>query len=537
VAEHPASAPHEIRGDLLFADHGASPYWALRKLIQHVDGGESNIEVEIDGETWICSVSNQDSGLEPRPDDAVESLYEYRINAYGRGERKLPLLIKPRLNWSDERRPNSVPRDLGEATDVSIETAVNLEPTEIENLLAPLLADIADAVGFTDWNRDYFDGSLHDYSTFTQYERYYRIERGQAQKIIRSDGIFHRLFHLLADREGSKIVYAADNAEIVGYNHQLRLNKNAASHLLDGPQLGKQLKHYHPEIVHGDDSSPLYYPKIGAALKKYWNANQSVPWHQHEAVAQELEETLVNLLEWADVPTKCSDLVFIPDDHFDAKQSDRDVAIFPDPTPEIEIQQESILVKTLSRLSDRVQDDLEVVADGGEAHVNEISDETGYAMSTIYRAIQKLDELLECDNGNVRYISEKIKEHVKDVVERTQKVVDAQSRILEDILDIDARDLERKGKAWANWLQKYGAELIDRDHDTKIRIRTVMSRRKSSAGQWAPEVAYIGGKAWIKAGRDPAEFRSAILEYDAPTGVEQIPARRLLEEFETRRER
>ena len=63
-----------------------------------------------------------------------------------------------------------------------------------------------------------------------------------------------------------------------------------------------------------------------------------------------------------------------------------------------------------------------------------------------------------------------------------------------------------------------------------------MSRRKSSAGQWAPEVAYIGGKAWIKAGRDPAEFRNAVLEYDAPTGVKQIPARRLIEAFETRRE-
>jgi hypothetical protein len=536
VAEHPASAPHEVRGDLLFADHGASPYWALRKLVQHVNGGESNIEVDIDGERWVCSVSNQRSGLESRPDDAVESLYEYRINAYGRGERKLPLLIQPRLDWADERRPGSVPRDLGEATNVRLETAVNIEPAEIEDLLAPLLGGIADAVGFDDWNGEYFSGELHDYSTLTQYERYYRIERGQAEKLIRSDGIFHRLFQLLADQKGSKIVYSADNTEIVGYNHQIRLNKDAASRLLEGPQLGKQLKHYHPQTVHGDDSSPLYHPKIGAALKKHWNANQAVPWHEHETVAQELEETLVNLLEWADVPTKCSDLVFIPDDHFDVQESDRDVAIFPDPTPEIEVEQESILVKTLSRLSDRDQDVVEVVSDGGEAHVQEISDETGYAMSTIYRAIQKLDELLECDNGNVRYLSENIKDRVRDVVERTQEVVDAQSRILEDILDIDARDLERKGKAWANWLQKYGAELIDRGRDTKIRVRTVMSRRKSSAGQWAPEVAYIGAKAWIKAGRRPAEFRNAVLEYDTPTGVEQILARSLLQDFETRRE-
>ena len=65
MAEHPATAPHEVRGDLLFADHGASPYWALRKLVQHVDGGESNIEVDVDGETWTCS--RHFSAASPRP--------------------------------------------------------------------------------------------------------------------------------------------------------------------------------------------------------------------------------------------------------------------------------------------------------------------------------------------------------------------------------------------------------------------------------------------------------------------------------------
>lgn len=227
--------------------------------------------MEIDGEHWEVSIGNQKSGLEPRPHDDVQSLYEYRVNAYGHGERKLPLLIQPRLAWKDERRPKSVPRDLGLATNVKLETAVNLEPEEIEQLIPQIMTLLAQYAGVS-WNPDYFTETPHEYSTITQYERYYRVERGQARKIIRSDGIFHRIFHLLADYEGSKVVYSADNTEIIGYNHQIRLDRSGAKELLEGRQRGKQFKHYHPQHVRGSDSGdPLYHPKIGCLFKKKWN--------------------------------------------------------------------------------------------------------------------------------------------------------------------------------------------------------------------------------------------------------------------------
>jgi hypothetical protein len=530
-ADHPATAPHELRGSVLYDQHGDSPYWALRELLQELDGGEDGIDVVVDQEQWEVSVGYQKSGLEPRPQDDVDSLYEYRINAYGNDQRKLPLLIQPRLDWKGDNRPNSVPKDLGLATNVKIETAVNLEPEEIERLIPAIMRGVARHAG-VDWNGEYFEGPPHRYSSITQYERYYRLERGQARKIVRTDGIFHRLFHLLAEREGSKVVYSADNTEIVGYNHQVRLDKDAANRLLEDAQRGKQFKHYHPKHVRGDDSGdPLYHPKLGCLFKKGWNANNSVPWHEHPDLARELEENLVNLLHWANIPSRCGP-TFIADDHFDAEPSDREVAIFEDPTPEIERDQDSVLVSTMSRLTDRDLDVLEGVAltDGGEAHVAELEQETGWATSTIYRALGTLDELLENENGNVSFISEKIQQRVREVVERTQEVVNAQARIVEDVLDVDPRDLERAGRAWQNWLHRYGAELIDHGRDTKIRVRTLMSRLKSASGEYAPEVVEYGAIAWVKAGRDPAEFRNAMIEYDTASGTETMLAKNLLAE-------
>src|SRR6056297_1611619 len=123
---------HEVRGNMLFDDYGDKPYWALRSIFSHeINGGVKNVEVEVDGEQWTVSLSHQKSGLQPRATDDVNQLYEYRVNAYGHGERKIPLLIRPRLGWADDdRAPNSVPDDLGEATNVNIQTATNIEPEE-----------------------------------------------------------------------------------------------------------------------------------------------------------------------------------------------------------------------------------------------------------------------------------------------------------------------------------------------------------------------------------------------------------------------
>jgi predicted transcriptional regulator len=533
-----------VSGNLLFdaseQDYdGDRPYWALRSIYSHeIGGGASSVPVEIDSEEWTVSLSHQQSGVEPRATDDVDQLYEYRLNANGAGHRKIRLLVQPRLDWTDDdRRPQSVPAQLGLATNVKVDIAVNVDPRDLRDLVPALFSKTFAELG-VGWNDQLFRGQLHEYSNVTQLEQYVRIQRDQARKIVRLDGIFHRLFHLLAEREGSKIVYSADNRDIVGHNHQVRLDTEAISQLLDGWRTGGQFKHYHPEHV-GDRSQddPLHHPKIGFLFKKKWNDGHTVPWSRLEELMQQCEENLMNLLEWAGVPTKPGGW-FVEDDHFVPTESDRDVAFFDDPTPKIEREQDSVILRTMQRLTDSDRDVLEAVAltDGGERpHVEEIEAATDWSASTIYRVLNRLGGLLESDNGNVQFVSAKIAERVQDVISTANDAVDAAARAVEDVLSVDPRDLERAGRAWQNWLNRYGAELVDDGRDdgkATIRIRQLLSHAKSIAdatgAAYAPEILNYGLIAWDKAGRDPRVFRNAIVIYDTNNGTERASVKRLL---------
>lgn len=533
------TAPHEVRGSLLWDDHGASPYWALRRLYQSIGGGLSDVDVvHPSGEVWTVSLGYQKSGLQPRPQDDVDQLYEYRINAYADGQRKLPLLVQPRLNWGEERRPKSVPRDLGLATNVKLETAVNLEPEEIQDLVPWVIQAVAEKRGL-DWNSRYFTGQPHEYSTITQYERYVRIEREQGKKIVASDGTFYRLFQLLADEQGSKMVFSADNTQVVGHNHQLRLDPAAASQLLPARQRGKQFKHYHPKHARTKDpSDPLYHPKVAVLFKKGWNDNKSVPWAEHRELKEELDANLMNLLSWSGVSTRPGSW-FVPDDHFDRGEADHQVEFVDDPTPEIETDQESVLVRTLIRASDRDQDVINEIAmaDGGEVSVQELEDALPYATSTLYAALNKLDDLIENNNGSIQFVSVKIRQMVRDIMGRVDGVVKAGARAVENVLSMDPRDLENAGRAWQNYINRYAAELVENvDEPDELRFRTIMSTVKSAAGEFAPEVVEYGGIAWAKAGRDPQAFRNLVVQFQNPEGSqERRRASRLLQELDSRR--
>ena len=322
-ADHIAPAPHETRGDLVYADNGDRPYWALSSLFMSFEDGSKSFEIGIPrwrGEgsrTWSVNFSYHKSGMEPRPSDAVETLYEYDITAHAEQERKLPVQVKPRLGWDEcpERRPQSVPNDLGKAVNVHINNSVNVELDQIRYLVPLILKGIAQALGQS-WDESYFCGDLHSYSTITQHERYVRPSKDAAEKITRSDGVFKSLFELLADEEGSKVVYSADNRKVVGWNHQLRLTKSAVRKAFDpgdnstahnGDEatdaecrhdkidddpgaIGTQLKLYEPEYPGGrEDGDPLAHPKLGALFKKGLNGDESIPWRRRYELIESLE--------------------------------------------------------------------------------------------------------------------------------------------------------------------------------------------------------------------------------------------------------
>ncbi len=526
---HIATAPHECEGNLIFTEHGLSPYWVVSKLLfDGFDGYSGEIETALAGSTWTVNLKYQKGGIAPRPDDPVDvdRLYEFRIGLYEEGEsqRKANYLIQPRFtgmkHYETGDRISSPFDHASNAEGVNIHfSGSNFEPKEYYQLLPQVLSVLANEGGMR-VNSDYFATQPHEMSNITTFERYVRLRRSMSPKVVGQSGIMQRYLHLCATEEGSRFEYKVDNEEIVGKNHRAVLPKQDAKRLISGHQYGKQVKHYHPKHVRKkDETDPLFHPKIGVLVKKSLNNGNAIKWAQKEELRREIEEALINTLYWADVPTRADPTTFVPDHHFAVKPAQSPVSFEQDPTPEMEAQQEALLVTQMRDLCDSDVAVLEtLVTDGGKQHPEGIAETTEYGVSTIYRALDRLDGLIRNENATVTFATKKIEQEIAAIVEKTEHHIENAAGRVASLLGMEAR--QASSSAWQQWCNKYAAK-VSRDDETgelTLRIDTMLSRLKSTSCPRLDDVLHEAIKAWRRVGRDPLELRGANLEWRSSGG-------------------
>lgn len=516
---------HEFLAEFVFDEHDASPYWALRRILNKFDGGKTGIETTIYGKDWTLSIGYQKSGLAPRPSDEVEILYEIRVSAQGPGRKNIPLLIRPRwpnMKKADSGEEASIPHpdDAGEAVAVKVERGTNVDVLDYPRVIPSILRGLAQECE-SDWNFDYLS-KPHPESRVVELELYARILQQYGTKLTDTDGIFHRLFHLAANVKGSKVVYSNDNRERERWNHQLRLDRRSMRELFSSEdRCGCQIKQYypaHPEKFDSDD--PLAHPKVGILFKKRLNKRMAVPWREVEDLLFELEETLMNVLAWGKIPVDPGPS-FVADDHFTVEPSERQIAWFSDPTPAIEARQESLLVRKFQELSEAHIEILgeALQADGGVATTHELADGSGRGLSTVYRALERANELLQIDNGNVRFASEKLRQDLHDILDPLEQQVDAAAHATAHVLHLDPEQLKRKGSAWQKWLNTYAVERVTGDSDIRLKVRATIARYKSGELPYVNNVLEEGRRAWVEASRDRVcPWDEVILKIQEPNG-------------------
>ncbi|MCL9812591.1 hypothetical protein [Natranaeroarchaeum aerophilus] len=521
---HVATAPHEIEGNLNFFQNGLSPYWAISKLLFHgFDGYSGDLTTEIAGEEWTINLKYQKGGIAPRSqDDVEERLYEFRIGAYGHGERKANFHVRPRfagMEHYEEDKNITSPCDSDdypdEATNVKF-SGSNLEPDTYPVLLRKVLQELASEAGMG-FNSSAFV-RIHPTSNITSYERYVRIQRSMSQKYIRSTGAFRRIFELLAQKEGSSVVYKPDNCgpnkDIVGYNHRLIIPKTDARELIPMHTRGKQLKHYHPEYVNGDEDNPLHHPKVGVLLKKSLNKSRAFKWDNCDALRREIDETLLNTLRWSDIPVGAGGTTFVADDHFEATAAEEDVEFFEDPTPEIEAKQDALLITTLRDMTEADVDFLEALVDEGDGqHPQELANNADRGISTLYRFLDRLDGLVRNDRAEVEFTSRKIEQEIAGIVESAEHRIENAADRAAKLMNVNVR--QSASSAFQKWMQKYAASFdFDPDsNDTTVRIDTRLGEFKASSYPLVEDVLKEAKKAWVKDSRDVAELLEARVEW------------------------
>lgn len=482
-------APHEIGANLIYTEHDLAPYYALDRRVKD-GGGSLHRSMTLGGESWTVGLSYQESGFKPRDDDdfEIENVREFRIRIEADddvGERDGTFHISPR--WPDMESK-------GDADDPSVPEGIlgvnaKIDASNIELDEYPhLLRRAADAL---DINPDYFD-EIHTYSNIYKYERYLRVNRDDTDRIIDSGGVLERVFEHAAI-EGKFRLLREDNAEIEGYHHRAEIDSRAAADLIDGHNLAKKIKHYYPEHVRNDPSDPLYHPKVNVRFFASKNADGSVRWSRRHDLESELDETLLNIIHWSGLRIDPGG-PYVSDAYFDVVESGRSISIIDDPTPEIRREQDAVVSGHLMSMTESDQDTVEVMADGGVPTVEELAAEAGWSERTIYRVLDRLGDVLDLQNGEVRFMSEYLEQRVRDSLDAAARAVD--------------RDTDAGESSWASWRNRYGVDVDDSG------ARLVMRFGRVGDALDLRDALKDGLRAWIEAARDPGRYRKARIEFE-----------------------
>lgn len=535
---HVEPATHEAKGHLYYYPEGADrfrgldPYFFIGELlINHFDG-HHELDTELDGEAVTITLAYSKSGIAPRPQDSVSNrLYEWELHVEGRGQRKCHYNLSPRfpdMRHYETGDAISVPfghLDADQGVTVQFQ-ASNFDTDEIASLLPRALDALADIAGQS-MNPRYFDQPQG--GRIDELERYVRLSREMNKKVIQNGGLMDRLAMLLSAEKGTKGKRTWDNTEEIGYHHQVILEQQSAGKLIDTHGLGKQLKSYlpkHPEKFEPDD--PLYHPKFGALYRKSLNRN-AIRWSRRNDLVDELDESLINCLHWADVPVDAGSAVFVADDHFAPSCSD-EIPLFEDPCPRLEAEQDHLLLTVLKDLTDSDTDVVETVAADGGQHVDDLAAETGFSISTIYRALQRLDGILESKQGHVRFASQKIAEEIRAIVQSAEYAIESAADRAAHLFDVEVN--QRSNSAISRWMAHYGAEFEPDAHDGrgKIRIDTIMSELKSRPQPYLPEALQFFYHAWISDGRRNFNPDDIIVDVQLASGKHVEAPLRILRE-------
>jgi len=486
----------------------------------------ADYSLEIDGEEWQVRLNYSDSGIVPRPSDDVgrETVYEYDLTAHGDGQRKLSVNFSPR--WDGLAQPDGTPIDTPwqfldrEGID-GFAQGSNIHLDDYPSLVARFVAETAESVGYN-WNRSLepFDGQV------SEVERYLRLQREMNKKLVGETGFFQQLMMHLAEQPGSQAELAIDNEQIVGKYRALQLYSEDVAAVF--PQhhagWGRQIKSYHPQHVEAHEpDDPLFHPKVGALFRTSMSS-ETVDWEQRGELLRELDESVLNSLAWSDVPTDVggdggATTIFIPDDHFDARARNGHLTIYPDPTPEIEAQQESILMWAIGQITDTDsdQDVVQALATDGGMNREDLADKTGWSMSTLYRVLDRLQGAIESRNGHFRFASRQLARDVSAIVDRIENSKSLATEQAERLLDVEIRS--QSNSSFERFLAKYGAEFIDRADGDRfvIRIGTVLTTLKSIDAPNLQDVLAELKRAWKNDLRDINHLRGAIVRADLAT--------------------
>ena len=477
--------PHEFHAYLKWncadLDNPLRSYFGLRSLQGEHDfeeHGRLKTTAEIAGKEWSVEFGFKKSGLAPRDDPSfrLDEVREYLVYVYPKGystwgdakseaRKRAYFRLSPRwpdIETKEGNRSMSNPCDI-EGYDVEVEGS-NWAFEMYPDVLQSALGSLAERQGFR-FNsltpihpEDFENDRIHSSSNIVDGELYVRVAKGETGEVIAYDGTLHRISLLLAgDREGyTKSV--RDDRECPGYYHTATIDSRRAGELVGGHELAKEFKHYYMRNPDAVEGTVLENPKIGVSFQNSIH-NDTLYWDDLDAMVTELDEALLNVLEWSDIPSRPDGQMYVADDYFQVTGTSRWRKLLPDRLPRIESKQDDQLFATATQMN---ATDTELVdtllTDGGETSPKELAQSIGVHLDTVYRALKRLSPLVDHTYGEVQLGSKYIAQELTGYIDSVSNSIQSG---LENALDGLTR-AEAYGEGddpWSRWLDRFGGKI------------------------------------------------------------------------------
>ena len=477
--------PHEFHAYLKWncedLDNPLRSYFGLRSLQGEHDfeqHGRLRTTAEIEGTKWNVEFGFKSCGIAPRAAEnfRLDEVREYLIYVYPKGydswgaaksdaRKRAYFRISPRwpnIETKEGIRSMSNPYDL-EGYDVEVEGSY-WDFEQYPTVLQQSLDALASHQGFRFnsptpiYPTDFDAERLHKSSNIVDAELYVRVLRGETGEVIAYDGTLHEVSLLLAgDREGyAKSV--RDDRKCPGHYHTATIDSRRAGELVGGHELAKEFKHYHMRNPDAVEGTALENPKIGVSFQNSIH-DDTLYWRDLDTLVTELDEALLNVLNWSSIPTRPDGQLFVADDYFEVTGSRRWRKILPDRLPRIETKQDDQIFATAAQMNGTDTELIEtLLTDGGETSPKQLAQSIGVHLDTVYRALKRLSPLVDHTYGEVQLGSKYIAQELTGYIDSVSNSIKSG---LENALDGLTRAEAHGGDddPWSRWLDRYGGEI------------------------------------------------------------------------------
>ncbi|WP_135304129.1 DUF7845 domain-containing protein [Haloarcula amylovorans] len=472
--------PHRIGAHTIFDNGGLSPYWAMVSQYEpDLDEREETFTFD-DIEYEIVRSSHWQGKIEAPPSATFDgAMNEYKLGVYAaddpHNELGADFTFRPGFPKACHVETGDLiggmPTECPESVRVQIEST-NLSQFEVLGLLQSLASYLSIDAG-------YFV-EAHEWSRIYALELYGRIERDTATgKVAGKGGVLEHLSQFSNGRGRGE--HHWDHEAIKGHYEAVALSPDNWKRLLPDQTLAKRLKCYQPKWVRSETSSddPLFHHKIEC---QYWadyypDGESPIQWTGYDTAVAEFRETVVNALHWAGVDFAPDSDVWIEDPYFEPGQADDAVGVRPNPMPDLEQQTRADAADQLAGpgTSEGAWDVLVAMTDGGGRHYQEVADEAGKSASTVYRAAERFADIIEVDNGMVRFRDGVVRDQIEEIAERWQSTkettMDSLKRVADRASPFSRRD-DGEPSALERWANRHGIVV----HSTKDPLEMELKR-------------------------------------------------------------